>query len=168
VLVILVDRDAGLVARHPGWRDRLGARLHAWRLDRELAEGASPDASMALALRAQCLVRDSVRNDLAHSVEHILDEADAAVTRRGRPLPTPLGMRVGEFLCADRVIAAAKELRAVAERLRRPGPVAAQGVARIALLVRDGTGPLYFRSNHDDLRAALAQAVEALDPVATP
>ena len=55
-MYILIDDDrAGLALRRLLPWHRLLARCQAGRLDRELAEGASPEASAALAARAMRL-----------------------------------------------------------------------------------------------------------------
>src|SRR6266480_1655264 len=56
-------------------RDRLLVRLRASRLDSDLASGASPDATVALSLRARALVRMPARRDLARSAQRILAAA---------------------------------------------------------------------------------------------
>jgi hypothetical protein len=62
-------------------RDRLLARIRAFRLDAALAAGASPDATVALALRARLLVRMPVRRDLARTARRILAAATACRSR---------------------------------------------------------------------------------------
>src|SRR6266516_3613208 len=54
-MLVLLENDCPIPADvRP--RDRLLVRLRAFRLDRDLAAGASPDATVPLALRAQTLV----------------------------------------------------------------------------------------------------------------
>ena len=55
------------------------------------------------------------------------------------------------------------QLAAIAGRLTASGPVDVQGVARLRLLVADGTGPLYQPARIDELRGELAAVVAALD-----
>ncbi len=64
MLVLLERADCPIAMTVRPW-DRFLVRLRAFRLDCDLAAGASPDASVALALRAQMLVRAQVRRDLA-------------------------------------------------------------------------------------------------------
>jgi hypothetical protein len=61
------------------------------------------------------------------------------------------------------VLDAADELDVLAARLAAPGPVDVRGVARVQLLLTDGTGPLYFRGATDDLRARVADALSRLE-----
>lgn len=157
-MLLLVDEvQSCLSARRAGLLDRLVVRVHAGKLDHDLAEGASPDITEALALRAQMLVRPSMRRDLAGSLEEILALAMEASIWPHLPVAP----------CCDRVRDAAEEFHLLIDRLCSPGPVPAQGVARTSVLLSDGDGPLYHRGNHDDLRARVRDAAEALDPLAT-
>ena len=78
------ERCLAMVARTARPWDRLLVKFRAARLDRDLAVGACPDTTAALALRAQLLVRMSVRRDLARSVQPI----SAAAARPSRVTPT--------------------------------------------------------------------------------
>ncbi len=155
--MLLVEERAGTcpVAVRAGLRDRLIVRARAHALDTELARGTSAEASARLALRAQQLVRMRTRRDLARGIQRILAQAglpDAA----SRP-PAPV--------CRDRVRAAAAEFAALADRLLSPAPLPARGVAQARLLLTDGGGPVYRRGCRDDLRARVAEALRALDPL---
>jgi len=155
-MLLLLDDGSGCpVATKARVWDRLGARLGARRLDAQLAVGASPDASVSLALRARMLVRTSVRRDLARSTQRVL--AAAARPPAGPRLPVPV--------CRDRVTDAAGELAELVTCLLRPGPVPARGVAKVSILLGDASGPLYHRSSVQDLRAAVRETVEALSPL---
>jgi hypothetical protein len=151
MLVLLRDGCPVPVAVHP--RDRLLAWLRAPRLDTALAAGASPDATVALALRAQSLVRARARRSLAHAARRVL--AEAAGPSAGH-VPVPV--------CRDRVKDCAPELEDLIRRLLAPGPVSAQGIAQASALLTDATSPLYHRGNRDDLRARVLSAAHALDP----
>jgi len=153
VLVLLKDDCPVPAAVHP--RDRLLARLRAFRLDAALAAGASPDATVALALRAQALVQMSARRDLARAAQRVL--AAAAGAPAGRRLPVPV--------CRDRVRDCSEELGDLARRLLAAGPVSAQGVARARTLLADASSPIYHRAGPDDLRARVLAAADALNPV---
>jgi hypothetical protein len=153
-----------LVAERPGaWpvatrarlRDHVMVRVRGFALDAELAGGSSPEASTQLALRAQLLVRMRSRRDLARGIRRILRAAEQP--RAAGPLPIPV--------CADRVQAAAAELRALADRLLSPAPLPAVGVAQARLLLCDAGGPVYRRGCTDDLGARAAAAVRSLDPL---
>jgi hypothetical protein len=173
MMLVLLDESDCPVTRPARLRDRLLARLRASRLDRELATGASPDATVALALRAQVLVRARTRRDLARSAQRILATAMQAPAagrppagnspaaprlyrRAARPLPVPT--------CRDRVRNSSEELGDLIGRLLASGPVDARGVALTGVLLADGSGPLYRRAAYDDVRARVREAVNALSP----
>jgi hypothetical protein len=127
------------------------ARVRASRLDSDLADGASPDATVALALRAQILVRPRTRRDVALGAQRLL--ATAMQTRAAVPL------------CRDRISESSEEFGNLIQRLLAGGPVAARGVALASVLLSDGGGPLYHRGNTDDVSARIREAVNALDPL---
>jgi hypothetical protein len=152
-VLLLIDDQTRLTTRSAGWRDRLAVRIHASRLDHKLTTGASPDADVQLALRAQQLVRTSVRRGLARSMTRIMTNS-----------ATPVGPhRPSVPICRDRVAACRDEFEALCGRLLSPGPVSARGVAHVVAFLRDGSGPLYNRVNGDDLRVGLGRVVSALD-----
>ncbi len=155
MLLLFGEGDAGLTTRRPGLWNRLTVGFCASRLDRELAAGASPDADAQRALRAQVLVRMSVRRHLARSVQRILD----VPTR-----PFAAG-RTSVPLCRERVVEASAELRSLIDHLLAPGPVPARGVALARALLGDGSGPLYNLGSTDDLRRTVTEAVESLNPL---
>ena len=148
-LLVAQRPGAGPVARRVTPWDRVAVRLHALGLDRALARGESPEATVRLALRARQLVSMRARRDLAGGLRHAL------------------AARARDHVCRDRVRAAAAELQALADQLLTPAPLPAQGVAQASVLLQDGRGPLYRRSCRDDLRAQASRAVEALDPLAS-
>src|SRR5260370_28752116 len=84
MLVLLDEADCPVARPVRPW-DRLLARLRASRLDRDLADGASPDATVALALRAQRLGRPRTRRDVARGAQRVL----AAATQAPPPHRTP-------------------------------------------------------------------------------
>jgi len=135
-------------------RDRLRARIRAFRLDAALAAGASPDATVTLALRAQLLVQMRARRDLARIARRIL--AAAVCGPAGDRLPVPV--------CRDRVRGCAEELEDLIGRLLAAGPVSARGVAQARALLADGTSPIYHRASRDNLRAMVLAATDALTP----
>jgi hypothetical protein len=133
---------------------RLSARLHAARLDRELATGASPDSSAALSLRAQTLIGSSARAKLASYIERLVDE-------HGKPL-VPLA----PGLCISRrtVHASRGALLELAQRLVREEPIAARGVAYTLVLLTATDGPAYDSREPDRFEPALRAAIAALEP----
>jgi hypothetical protein len=132
---------------------RLAARLHAHRLDAELARGAAPDGSLPLALRAQVLLQESARRDLAAGAERVLASVGCGGPRR---------IRLAVPVRAEQVRACSAELADLADRLTAGGPVNAQGVARARTLLSDGASPLYHRAACEELRAAIRSAADAL------
>jgi len=134
---------------------RLAARIRARSLDRELAAGARPHASVVLSLRAQSLTRAETRERLAEEIRSAIRQADE---------PGWLNARIP--VCRDAVARSAEDLRRLASRLQGPRPVSAEGVARARELLTDGRGPLYDRSEARRLAAAVRDAVAALDRAA--
>lgn len=152
MFVLLLDEHTGsLVARTARPWERCQARLGAYRLDENLARGASPEATAALALRARRLAQPEFRRALAHSAERIL-----AVAQRPGPCHPAIPV------CRDRVRAAAGELSRVIEALTAPGLVPVRGVAQVSVLLADARGPLYYRYSPGDLRARLREVAGTL------
>src|ERR1700729_514107 len=133
-------------------RDRLKARFLTAPLDRALAEGTPPSASPALQLRAQALERPSVARELGSQLRRIVRDA---------PGESPPGVRVRA--CRGAVLAVEYELRLLASRLQAANPVGASAVAKVRVLLTDGTGPLYYPETNGSLRAAILHAGAALD-----
>jgi hypothetical protein len=133
-------------------RDRAVAWLRPHKLDLALSAGASPEASAALALRAQRLTSLPHRRLLAETYRRIVREAREG-RRRGRVPITPPRRQVS---------AAREDLMRLADSLAEPGPVAAQGAAQALLLLTDGTGPLYTMRAEPNLPAAAGDAARAL------
>ena len=154
-IVLLAGGFEGLlVARRPRLRDRLTAQLRRRRLDRALAAGTPPEASAALALRAQRLTEPGHRCTIARELRRVLREAQTGTRPSiGRIAPS-----------WRRVKAAREELSRGAATLDDPGPVAAGGVAQAWLLLTDGTGPLYNPRSGTPLRLGAARAVRELRP----
>ena len=151
MLVLLDDGGCPIAATAHAW-DRLLVRWHSFRIDSDLADGAMPDATIELALRAQTLVGMPTRRGLARSVRHML----AVSTRPPSPSYPPVPV------CRDRVRACSAEFEELIRRLLAPWPVPAQGVAKARLLLTDGGGPLYRRASPDDLRSRVLEAADAL------
>ena len=141
------------VPRNPGLWDRMMAHVRAFTLDRDLARGASPDATVQLSLRARRLTGMRERRVLARAIRRFVEQAGLPVGQRWPPVP----------VCWDLVRASATEFEFLADRLARQEPVSARGVAQVSMLVHDGSGPLYWRGSTDALAARVHQAVTALD-----
>jgi hypothetical protein len=170
MLVLLDDADCPVARPARPW-NRLMARMRASRLDSDLADGASPDATVALALRAQLLVRARTRRDVAEDARRVLATAMRApaagrwLTPAARGPQMPAAGRLRVPICRDRVRESSEEFMDLIWRLLADAPVAARGVALASVLLSDGRGPLYHRGNADDVRARVREAVNALDPL---
>lgn len=157
-MLILFDHvDQCVTTRDATALERLASHVRAAKLDRDLARGVSPDASAALALRAQALVRPSTRRSLARSLEQLVEEAT-----RGR-IPRPSEARIP--IRRDRIRDAADALQLLIDHLLTRAPVPARGVAQVHVLLTDGAGPVYYPGDTDDLRACVLDAVEQLEPL---
>ena len=151
-IVLLTDQRTGFRAQRVSLVQRLLSRTRGPALDRRLADGAAPESSLDLAIRADVLIRPEERAVLARDLDQI------AVTARR----TPSKMQVR--LCRRRIREAGAELSALSRQLAAPGPVSVRGVAMIRVLLRDGTGPLFQPGSGVDLRLLLYTALAALDP----
>jgi hypothetical protein len=179
---VLLEDDLGCLRmrRVRPWHLLL-ARGRAARLDRELAGGASPEASAILGTRATQLTSSEFRRDLAAALRRILVTAGEPAPRAGEPAPRAgePAPRAGEPappataplraarplrvpLRTARVSRSAPVLAELASRLLEPGPVPVRGVAMVTQLLADGTGPLYREAARDDLSAVATRAVQAL------
>jgi hypothetical protein len=166
-MYVLVDDDrSGLALRRLQPWHRLQARCQAGRLDRELAEGASPEACADLAARAMRLTSMEFRRDLAASLQRI-------VVATGEPVQVPPAQFAAPKspsaarpprvpLRYARINQSAQLLAELAGRLAAPGPVPARGVAMVTRLLSDGMGPLYREASRDDLGAIAERATQAL------
>jgi hypothetical protein len=178
MLVLLEEADCPVATSASPW-NRLMARVRASRLDGDLAGGALPDATVALALRAQTLIAPRTRREVAEGARRLLATAmQAPVTGSSqepaaggqqvpaaRRLRTPSTRPLSVPVCGDRVRESAEELGDLIRRLLADAPVAARGVALASELLSDGSGPLYHRANADDVRARVREALDALDPL---
>jgi hypothetical protein len=151
---LLLQPDGNLVACRNSWSAaRFLTRVRAWALDTALANGASPDSSAALSVRAHKLIGQRMRRQLSREIHQ--------VQRQAQSPPHPFDPRVR--ICREKIIKAAPVLEELADHLLTPGPVDASGVARVHLLLRDGASPLYRRPEADDLEDALQETIEALE-----
>jgi hypothetical protein len=149
--LLLASGDA-VVGRRVGLRDRLMARLQARALDRQLARGVAPETCGALTLRARTLIGPPARAALARQLRRVVSDV-----RGGHVWLSRVAVR------RPAVLDAADELEVLADRLVAPGPVDVRGVAQVQLLLTDGTGPLYFPRETEELRARLADALSRLE-----
>jgi hypothetical protein len=137
-------------------RERPAAvRLRLWwhriELDEQLAAGVQPQAGTLLHHRAQELASPEQRAALARALEAVLREA-----RRSGRVRTPL--RAGEIRACD------EDILALIRRLGDRHAIDVQGVAMVAELLADPSGPL-VRDGDRSLRWALRSARLALDHV---
>jgi hypothetical protein len=151
-MLVLLDEAGCPIARTARPWDRIAVRLRGFSLDRDLAAGASPDSSVALALRAQMLVRPRYRRGLARSARRVLTAATQP----------PFGSRLAVPVCRDQVAGSSAEFGDLIRGLLAAGPVTARGVAQASVLVADASGPLYRRASTGDLRARVRDAADAL------
>jgi len=152
-------RASGLVfssasrPRTPTLEDRLIARMLARSLDGELAAGGAARISEAHAARAEQLTVGSTRRAVAQSLERLIEQANAPMSR----------FRVTATPCREQVRQAGAMIRATAARLRSAEPVDARGVARLRTLLADTSGPCYVPSRPDALTVALRDILNSLD-----
>jgi hypothetical protein len=164
---VLLDDELGrlTVRRLRPWHRWLARGLAA-RLDRQLADGAPPEASTILAARAMFLTSVEFRRGLAASLRRILATAGAAPPdARPRLAAGPSATFARQPflpLRRDRIARSAPELAGLAGFLAEQGPVPAQGVAMVSQLLSDGGGPLYHAGSRDDLDTVIERASQAL------
>jgi hypothetical protein len=139
--------------QRPGLGRQLGARLQRARLDRELAEGCSPERSPLHALRARQLVDPRVRAQLAMSLRHVVQDAAEPCA-----VLTPVRLRHSVVLLSlrqEEVGTWREPLLGLAHRLDGPAAVNPCGIARLRSLLTDGAGPLY----NPDPRRGLGETI---------
>lgn len=152
-MLLIDDGAGGVVGVRARLRDYLRRHLTAGRIDRDLADGASPDASVVSALRAQELTSMQTRRDLASGLQRAL--AGAIASGYARPAGAPL--------CRDGIFASAAEIGELSRRLLAEGPVSVRGVAETRLLLTNGAGPLHNRRSQERLAATVRRAIRDLD-----
>lgn len=124
--------------------------LHQFELDRQLADGADPAGSAALAARSRAIVSRRFRSELVAHLESVLAKAEHPPHWHSASLP----------VCAHQVLAAREPLGELARALQSDGDAAVRGVALAACLINDPRGPLYHRGVGDEI-SVLAQAATA-------
>ena len=140
----LAPADSLLWARIVAW-------LRAGHYDRRLSFGATVHAGMPLAIHAERLTSIREREGLARAFRRCVKDA-----RSDSPF------RSGRIeVNAPNIVAAENIIDSVTLRLHSPRPVSARGIARLRLLLTDGTGPLY-RYGRGDLEGRLTAAFAAL------
>ena len=147
----VVDPQVLVPPSHRDWWLQVRARLRTGELDSRLAGGAAPETSDVLFSHARRIVRPRSCAVLASSLRR---GAVAAQRPRGRSNQVAIARK--------NVDSARGELVALAERLERPGPIRARGVAQVRLLLGDGSGPLYRRESGRPLLAEIRSAAAHL------
>ena len=127
------------------------ARLQGSRLDEQLASGADPTSSTALAARAALLLRPRMRHAVQTGLRRAVAEARLGQCARSSAV----------HIDRAAVGACGPELLALAAEIGDPG-VHPRGIALARRLLCDGAGPLYNPGAGQELRAAVAEAREAL------
>ncbi len=130
---------------------RLMARLHAGKFDRMLAVGVPAPAGSALAVHAARLTSVEEREAIAHTLRRAAQDA--------ADHHAPLSSRVP--LNVPNIGVAKDRIDQIALRLHSPRPVTARGVARLRLVLSDGSGPMYHYGS-GDLEGRLGAALAAL------
>jgi hypothetical protein len=149
-------------ALRAGRARRVRLAVVAWwlavRLDRELATGASPDASPVLAVRARRITSRRSRRRVAHGLARAMRDAQVM------PPAFSAAVRPHEReVQADRTVLATLE-----RRLRAPEPVTARGMAMLQVLLTEATSPLYRPGEPGALGSELRAAAAALRPYGRP
>jgi hypothetical protein len=154
VVLTLDGADGALVVRLAGPVARLTTRCRKTKLDRALANGTPPEASVALELRARTLISAKTRLTLLSSVETLV-----TITHG----PAPLGSRWA-IVSARRLRRVAGDLERLSATLSRPGPVGVRGIALVRMLLLDGCSPLYDSGAApvEDLQNAIEHAINHL------
>lgn len=134
-------------------RPSTAARLQAWvfaaAFDRQVIAGDIPAPGSALAAHVIRLSTVRERENVARALRNVL---------RGGP-NNKLVAQVRIPVSADRIDGCRDIIDDITLHLHSQRPVSVEGMARLRLLLSDGTGPLYFQGNSDleaELRDALA------------
>jgi hypothetical protein len=132
---------------------RLRVRLHARRLDRELAAGARPDATPELRQRAGELTEAKERRHIAGVLDRIRAEAEGP--RRPFESAAPLAR--------DAICGCGVEIKAILDRLESGAALRPRGIAGVAALLHDDRGALSRpETSESELREALASIIREL------
>jgi hypothetical protein len=116
--------------------------------------------AMRLGLRARVRAVHEARMVSERSRRRLADALERCVSRAERPRPVYSAVVP---VSPEAVHEAHDALIDLAERLREPWPVDADGMRLARALLIDGSGPLYVRSAPGTLRAAAVRALGALD-----
>jgi hypothetical protein len=150
-VLVLLDPACGYTARPARLRERLQAYLRADSLDRLLARGVPPEADPQLFLHARRLASPRTRRQLAQAVRRVL------ATHEDPPL-----LAAPSRPARDRVRRAHGSLERLAELLDSRHFLQTEGVARVRVLLADGSGPLYRAEAPEELQVELHRITAAL------
>jgi hypothetical protein len=124
------------------------------------AETRSFDHSLRLGLPARIRAVREARMTSERSRRRLAEDLENAIVRAERP-SAPFSAAIP--VCSEATGEACGALLDLAERLRAPRHVDPSGVRLARRLLHDGAGPLYVPAHPGELRAAVLQALEALD-----
>ena len=94
------------------------------------------------------LTGDRNRRGLARSLERLVEQAQHPRSQyRGAVI----------YPCREQVFEALPELLTIAGRLRSADPIDGRGIARLNILLSDGSGPCYVRIRRNALTDALQE-----------
>jgi hypothetical protein len=139
----------------PSRRARALARVRAYALDGQLAEGVVPWFSRVHAARSVQLTSSRSRRALARSLEQLLAEADSPLTPPRAAVPP----------CREQVRGARAQITSISAKLRSRSPSDCRGIAKLRMLLSDGAGPIYLRIHPTALALALDDVRLWLDAV---
>jgi hypothetical protein len=153
------DADERYPCGKPTLEDRLIARMLGRWLDVELARGLGASFSEANAARAQQLTSERARKAVARTLDRLVDRAEnpRRASLIGHPAP-----------CREQVRNAMPLIHTFRSRLLSGEPLAAEGIARLKVLLAYRRGPCYVPSGPDALMAALQDIGRSLDIGDTP
>jgi hypothetical protein len=151
----LLSTASGVLRRttapRPSLVARVTARLRAYQLDRQLAVGVPAPAGSALAVHQARLTSVAEREAIARALRLAVGDARARATPRSSRIPVD----------PSNIAAAEDLIDAITLRLHSPRPVSARGMARLRVVMSDGSGPLY-RYGRGDLSGRLGAALAEL------
>lgn len=146
VFVVVVPAQAAV---RPSITARLVARMYAVKFDRQVEAGAVAAPGSPLAVHVARLASLQERSNLVNSLARFVHTQ-------------PSGAGVQLFpVHGGRVEDCRELIEDIILRLRSVGPVGVKGMARLRLLVCDGTGPLY-PGGQGNLIAELKGVIAAL------
>ncbi|OBF93132.1 hypothetical protein A5790_12050 [Mycobacterium sp. 852002-51152_SCH6134967] len=137
-------------AATPSLRARVVARLRASKFDRMAAVGGVAPDSGAYAAHCARLTSTAEREAVARALRRIVRDARG----HGPLMSSRVPLHVPNIAAAEDVISE------VTLRLHSPRMAGARGMARLRILLADGTGPVYRYGRGDlvgRLRAAMAE-----------